>query len=50
MVNPGGQETFIRQIGELGRIFRMENAKHEIYLGKDSDLEVYWKEILEFLQ
>ena len=50
MVKPGGQETFICQIGELGRIFRMENAKHEIYLGKDSDLEVYWKEILEFLQ
>ena len=50
MVLPGGQEAFIRNIGRHGRLFRMENAKHEIYLGVDKDLEIYWKEILDFLQ
>ena len=42
MVNPGGQETFLRQIGSHGRLFRMDHAKHEIYLGTDADLQVYW--------
>ena len=50
MVLPGGQEAFIRNIGSHGRLVRMENAKHEIYLGVDEDLEVYWKEILDFLE
>jgi len=50
MVLPGGQERFIRNIGKHGRMFRMANAKHEIYLGVDSDLEVYWNEILSFLK
>ena len=50
MVNPGGQETFLRQIGSHGRLFRMDHAKHEIYLGTDADLQVYWKEVLGFLK
>ena len=49
MVKPKGQENFIRQIGEKGRLVRMENAKHEIYLGTDEDLKKYWDEILAFL-
>lgn len=50
MVLPGGQERWISNIGSRGTLLRMENAKHEIYLGKDEDLEVYWKAIMEFLQ
>ena len=49
MVKAGGQDRFIEQIGSLGKKVVMPEAKHEIYLGKDSDLEVYWKEIMEFL-
>lgn len=49
MVLPGGQEAFIRQIGDLGRIVRFSEAKHEIYLSTDDILEEYWKEILAFL-
>ena len=49
MVLPGGQETFIAQIGEHGRIARFPEAKHEIYLCTDEILEEYWKEILAFL-
>ena len=50
MVKPKGQERFIAQIGERGRLIRMKNAKHEIYLGKNEDLETYWHEILAFLR
>lgn len=49
VVKPGGQETFIRQIGKHGRLLRLENAKHEIYMGVNADLEKYWKEVMEFL-
>ncbi|MBQ8306238.1 MAG: alpha/beta hydrolase [Blautia sp.] len=49
-VSPGGQDTFIRQIGKKGRIVRMPDAKHEIYLSKNEDLRRYWEEILAFLK
>ena len=50
VVRPGGQEAFIRQIGKHGRLLRLENAKQEIYMGVNDDLEKYWKEVLEFLR
>ena len=48
-VKPGGQEAFIRQIGKHGKLVRFENAKHEIYMGKNEDLESYFREIFTFL-
>ena len=44
----GGQDRFIGQIRN-GRKVVFPNAKHEIYMGQDSDLEVYWKSIMDFL-
>ena len=49
MVKPGGQDRFVSQIGSLGKKVVLPEAKHEIYLGQDSDLKVYWQTILEFL-
>jgi len=48
MVKPGGQETFIRQIGSHGKLLRMDHAKHEIYLCTDSDQELYWDKVFSF--
>ena len=50
MVKPGGQETFIRQIGDRGRLLRIETAKHEIYMCVNSDQEKYWDEVMGFLK
>ena len=50
MVKPGGQDRFISQIGSKGRLIRMENARHEIYMGQDEDLKEYWPEIFSFYQ
>ncbi len=49
MVKPDGQSTFIKQIGDKGRLIRVEEAQHEIYLSSQEILENYWKEILDFL-
>ncbi len=48
VVENGGQDRFIGQIRN-GRKVIFPNAKHEIYMGLDSDLEVYWKTIMDFL-
>lgn len=50
MVKPGGQEKFIRQIKEHGKLLRIETAKHEIYMCTNAELEKYWEEIMKFLQ
>ncbi|MBQ1311082.1 MAG: alpha/beta fold hydrolase [Blautia sp.] len=50
MVMPGGQERFIRQIGERGRLIMMENVKHEIYMSKDQELDFYLKMIFRFFK
>ena len=49
MVKPGGQETFIRQIGSLGRLLRIDSARHEIYMCRNSEQKKYWDEVLKFL-
>ena len=49
LVGSAGQEAFIRQIPH-GRIVRFPEAKHEIYMGRDEDLDIYWKEILDFFR
>ena len=49
LVGAGGQEAFISRISD-GRIVRLPEAKHEIYMGKDEDLEKYWTEILAFFR
>ncbi|MBQ6321495.1 MAG: alpha/beta fold hydrolase [Lachnospiraceae bacterium] len=48
-VRPGGQEAFIRQIGKHGRLVHFANAKHEIFMGQNADLEAYYREIFSFL-
>ncbi len=49
VVMPGGQDKFISQIGRFGKKVVLPEAKHEIYMGRDEDLEVYWEEIFDFL-
>ena len=48
VVKNGGQDRFIGLI-KNGRKVVFPNAKHEIYMGQDSDLKVYWKTIMDFL-
>lgn len=50
MVKAAGQDAFISMIGKPGQKVVMPRAKHEIYLGNDSDLDIYWEHIFEFLK
>lgn len=50
MVKSGGQDAFIRGIGEWGKKIVLPEAKHEIYFGQDKDLQIYWDQILDFLK
>lgn len=49
MVKPGGQDKFIRELGERGRKVRFKNSKHEIYMGSDEQMRKYVKLVLSFL-
>ena len=48
VVKPAGQEKFIALLKDRGRLVRFEDAKHEIYMGKDEDINRYLREIFAF--
>lgn len=50
MVKPGGQDKFVRLLGDHARLVRIPEAKHEIYFENDQILERYWGELESFLQ
>lgn len=49
LVDAGAQERFVRLLRD-GRLVRMANCKHEIYMSTDDVLETYYQTILDFLR
>lgn len=49
-VNPGGQNKFIRGLGDRGRMVRVADSKHEIYMGEDAQIRKYVETVLEFFR
>lgn len=48
-VLPDGQNRFIQQIGDHGKLCVIRNAKHEIYRNTNDIMEEYWRQIEQFL-